>query len=242
MNTKLILGLAVGAIVGFTAGFLIANSLNKSAIEAAKTEAAVADPGNGATAQGASKVELSNEEIKAKIAEADKNAGNFEYQKTLGLALYTYAAMKQEAGLLEDVLKLLDRAYKLNGDDYDVIVSLANVNFDLGQLKKDESYNARARELYQKALTKNEKDARVRTDLGLTYLQGARPENDKAIEELMKALGLDPSNEKALQYLSQAYAAKGDTDDARRVLEALRKINPQSPAIPDLEARIAPAK
>ncbi len=240
MNTKLILGLVVGLIVGFAAGFLIANSLNKAAIDAATTAQSGGNPKAGAAPAGGSKVELSDEEIKAKLAEADKNADNFEYQKTLGLALYTYAAMKQDASLLEDVARLLDRAYKLNADDYDVIVSLANINFDLGQLKKDDSFNKQARELYQKALTKNEKDVKVRTDLGLTYLQGAAPDNDAAIGELKTALEQDPNNEKTLQYLSQAYAAKGDKAEARRHLEELRKINPQSPAIPDLEARVNP--
>ena len=240
MNTKVLIGGITGLLIGLIAGFLVANSLNKSEIEAARSELAAAK--NASSAQkGGSKVELSDEEIRAKMAEADKNADNFEYQKTLGLALYTYAAMKQQASLLEDVQRLLDRAYKLNGEDYDVIVSLANVSFDLGQIKKDDSQNTKARELYQKALSKNEKDANVRTDLGLTYLQASKPDSDAAIAELNKALELDPNNEKALRYMTQAQASKGDTAKAKEYLEKLRTADPHNPAIPELEARVGPS-
>lgn len=237
MNVKILTGAAAGLILGFAAGFLVANSLNKSELEAARTELVTLRQGQTAPAGGSS-VELSDKEIRDKVAEADSNPGNFEYQKTLGLALYTYAAMKQDAALLGDVEKLLDRAYNLNPDDYDVIVSLANISFDLGRLNKDEKYNQRARELYGKALAKNEKDARVRTDLGLTYLSGSDPEPGKAVVELKRALEIDPRNEKALQYITQAYTESGEKEDAKKALEELRKVNPESEAIAELEMRL----
>lgn len=239
MKGKIIAAVAAGLAAGFAVGFLVANSLNKSELEAARTELATLRSAGGPSGPQNSSVELSDEEIRAKIADADKNAGNFEYQKTLGLALYTYAAMKQEARLLEDVARLLDRAYQLNGDDYDVIVSLANVKFDLGQLKKDDSLNSNARELYFKALSKNEKDVRVQTDLGLTYLLAASPDNAKAIEELKKSLEIDPKYEKGLQYMTQALAASGEKEEARKYLGQLREINPDNPAINDLEVRVS---
>lgn len=239
MKGKIIAAVAAGLAAGVAIGFLVANSLNKSELEAARTELASLRSTGGTANPQQSSVELSDEEIRAKIADADKNAGNFEYQKTLGLALYTYAAMKQEARLLEDVAKLLERAYQLNSDDYDVIVSLANVSFDLGQLKKEDVLNARARELYIKALSKNEKDVRVQTDLGLTFLLAASPDNAKAVAELKKALEIDPKYEKGVQYITQALAASGDKEQARKYLEQLREINPDNSSLNDLELRVS---
>ncbi len=237
MNFKLIAAAAVGILAGFAVGFVIANSLNRNELERMRAELAAGSEGTQNTSKGTS-VELSDEEIRAKIAEADKNADNFEFQKTLGMALYTYAAMKQEAGLLEDVARLLDRAHALNGDDYDVIVSLANVNFDLGQLKKEDDRNRSARELYEKALAKNGRDTRVLTDLGLTYLLANEPDPGKAVAELKKALEIDPKNPKALQYVIQALAKSGKKEEAKTYLENLREADPQNPALKDLEMRV----
>ncbi|HUF05173.1 MAG TPA: tetratricopeptide repeat protein [Aridibacter sp.] len=238
MNTKIIAAAFIGIVAGFTAGFLIANSLNRSELEAAKTEAAQLNRSSAPPRSRAENMELSDEEIRAKIAEADRIADNFEFQKTLGLALYTYAAMKQDARLLEDVAKLLERAHNLNPDDYDVLVSLGNVSFDLGQIRKDEALNEKARELYRKALAKNEKDANVKSSLGVSFLASQEPEPQKAIEELNSAVGIDPRNIKALRYLAQAYAETGDKENAAKYLAELKKVDPENPAIAELEKRI----
>ncbi|MCO6510584.1 MAG: tetratricopeptide repeat protein [Aridibacter famidurans] len=238
MNTKIIAAAVIGILAGFAAGFLIANSLNRSELEAAQAEAAQLRRSSPSAGTRAENMELSDEEIRKKIAEADQNADNFQYQKTLGLALYTYAAMKQDARLLEDVAKLLERAHKLNPDDYDVLVSLGNISFDLGQIKKDEALNEKARDLYRNALTKNEKDANVRTSLGVSFLAAQNPDPKKAIEELTAAIEIDPKNDKALRYLAQAYAEAGDKENGAKYLEELKKIDPENPAVAELEKKI----
>lgn len=238
MNKKIIAAAVIGIVAGFAAGFLIANSLNRSELAAAQAEASELRRSASPPGSRAQNMELSDEEIRAKIAEADQNSDNFQYQKTLGLALYTYAAMKQDARLLEEVAKLLDRAHKLNPDDYDVLVSLGNISFDLGQIKKDESLNERARELYRNALSKNEKDANVRTSLGVSYLASQNADPKKAIEELNAAVEIDPKNDKALRYLAQAYADSGDKENAARFLEELKKVDPENPAVAELEQKI----
>ena len=237
MRTKLIAVAAAGLLVGFAAGFLVANSLNRSELDAVRSQLATAGNAGPAGTQPSS-MELSAEEIRAKIAEADQNPENFGYQKTLGLALYTYAAMKQDAVLLEDVAKLLGRAYELNPNDYDVLVSYGNVSFDLGRIRKDEKLNLRARELYNEALKKNEKDANVRTSLGVSFLETENPDPGEAIEQLKAAVGIDPKNGKALRYLAKAYDENGDMESAAKFLKELKTVDPEDPAIPELEKKI----
>ena len=77
--------------------------------------------------------ELSKEEIRKKIVDAEENQNNFTFQKELGLALYRYAIMKRDQELVSEVVKLLERANKLNPKDYDVLVSLGNAHFDIGR-------------------------------------------------------------------------------------------------------------
>lgn len=237
MNTKIIAAAVIGIVAGFAAGFLIANSLNRSELEASQAEAAQLKRSSAPPGSRAENMELSDDEIRAKIAEADQNADNFQYQKTLGLALYTYAAMKQDARLLEDVARLLERAHSLNPDDYDVLVSFGNISFDLGQIKKDESLNEKARELYRSALAKNGMDANVKTSLGVSFLASRSPEPQKAIEELSAAVKIDPKNDKALRYLAQAYADVGDKGNASKYLQELKKIDPDNPAIAEIEKK-----
>lgn len=238
MRSKLFIAAVIGILAGFTAGFLVANALNRNEIESAKAEASALRNAPPSKPNKQSKMELSKEELQAKIAEADKNADNFRYQKTLGMALYTYAAMKQDSNLLQDVARLLERAHKLNPDDYDVLVSLGNVRFDLGQVKKDEKLNLEARDLYGKALEKNGRDVSVRTDLGLTFLLNTTPQPEKAIKELNAALALDPKNEKALQYITQAYVDAGDRQNARKYLKELKEVDPQNPSVAELEGKV----
>lgn len=237
MNLKLIAAAAAGIAVGFATGFMVANSLNKSELDAVRTELAAAKT-TGSEVAGRSSMELSAEEIRKKVAEAEANPGNFEFQKMLGGALYRYAVMKQDAALLEDVAKMLGRAYDLNPDDYDVLVSYGNISFDLGQLKKDKGLNERARELYRKALEKNPKDGNVRTSLGVSYLETEDPDPKKALDELTAAVEIDPKNGKALRYLVMAYTEAGDKENAAKYLSQLKEADPEDPSIADLEKKI----
>ena len=77
---------------------MLANALNKKELldlkaenDRLKTSPPPTEETNGQ--------ELSDEEIKQKIAEADKNPENFNYQKNLGIGLYRYATIKQNPAL-----------------------------------------------------------------------------------------------------------------------------------------------
>src|SRR6187551_2370736 len=114
MDKNTVMFVIIAALAGFIAGFVLANKLNGS--EMATLRAGVAQPAPPSNTAPAAPVgnrpedTLSTEEIKAKIAEADKNPGNFSFQKDLGVALYKYGAMKQDESLLEEAVRILERA------------------------------------------------------------------------------------------------------------------------------------
>jgi len=196
----------------------------------------------GSTAQstpGAADQNLSPEEIKAKIAEADANSGDFSFQKNLGLGLYRYAAMKQDDMLLEEARRILDRARSINASDFDVLVGLGNAQFDIGFYRKDAASFQAARDTYSKALTIRPDDADVQTDLGLTYFLQDPPAYDKAEQELKKVGNKNPRHERSLQFLVQVYTRQNRPSDARSTLEKLKSLNPAHPAIAELSTMVA---
>lgn len=237
-NSSVLLSI-IGVLLGFAGGFLVANALNRSQINQLLSENGQLKNQQSEPKGNQQSIELSENEIRSKIDEAEKNPENFTFQKKLGLAFYRYAASKQDAALLAEVATLLDRAHKLNPDDYQVIVSLGNVNFDLGQLKKDSGRNLQAREVYQKALKKNPKDIDVITDFGLTYLLSGNPDVERATVELKKALEQDAKHERALLYMAQAQIELKNSDEGANYLEKLKRVNPKYPGLSEMEKKLS---
>lgn len=227
----------LGVLISFAGGFLLANAFNRSEIERVQTENTRLQKAKDPESAAEKGFELSNKEIEAKIAEAESNQGDFAFQKGLGLALYRYSAVKGDKKLLDNVKELLERAYKINPDDYQVIVSLGNVHYDLGQINSEEENNLRAREFYARALEKNAKDTNVRTDYALTFLLTRSPDRKKAIAEFQKALSENPKNEKALAYISQAYRESGEREKVSEFVAKLREVNPKNPMLAELEGK-----
>ncbi len=236
MDKKFLWLSIVGVLISFAGGFLIANTLNRSEMERIRAENTRLQKQQDPKKKNEEGLNLSDKEIKERLAEAEKNPKEFAFQKGLGLALYQYSAVKQDTNLLGEVRTLLDRAHKINSDDYQVIVSLANINYDLGQIKKDEKSNLRSRELYEKALTRNPKDSNVRSDYGLTFLLSESPDRKKAVEEFEKALADNPKNEKALIYTSQSHIELGNKEKAAEFIAKLKKVNPKSKRIAEFES------
>lgn len=134
MHRKTLAFVIVAAVGGFIAGFWLANSINRSAATVATPPAA-----NNSASNSPSAPDLTDAEIRAKIAEADKNPDNLTFQCDLGTSLYRYAAMKQDAALLADAARILERAAALDAKDFDVLVALGNAHFDIGFFKKTTS-------------------------------------------------------------------------------------------------------
>jgi tetratricopeptide (TPR) repeat protein len=199
-----------------------------------------------------SQASLTEEEIRQKIAEADANPGNIQFQKGLALGLYRYASMKREPKWLSEVAKLLNRVHEKNPRDYNTLVSLGNIYFDLGReaaqndangTKTDSNQNfKKARDFYQKALQINPDDTDTRTDLGLTYLLESPPDNEKARDELQKSLQENPADEKALVNIIRVHLNSGNGGQAEEFLGKLKQVNAKNEALPELETQILQSK
>ncbi|GIU83104.1 MAG: tetratricopeptide repeat protein [Acidobacteria bacterium] len=226
MNKKALAISIVAVLISFIGGFLLANALNKRELDRLRQENAKLQSENR-------NLTLSDEEIQAKLTEADRKADDFNFQKSLGIALYRYSIISQEPKYLTDVAKLLERASNANPNDFETLAALGDVNFDLGQIKKDNSYYEKARKAYQEALKIRPKDADVQNSIGATYLLSEPPDHEKAIAEFQKALTINPNHEKSLENLIRAYLAQGKNKEAEEVKSRLREVNPQNQILAD---------
>jgi len=235
MNKK-IFWLSIAAVIAsFIGGFITANSLNRKDLSTLRAENENLKNSQTATSKNNEELSLTEAEIRSRIAEADRNPNNFGFQKNLGLALYNYATMKQDTELLAEVSRVLTRVYENNPSDYEAIVALGNINFDVGYFKKNNENLQKAREFYQKALKQKPKSADVQTDLGLTYFLSNPPETDAAIVEFRKALEANPKNEKTLEVLTQALLTQNKRDEAEKYIVRLREINPNNQILTTVE-------
>jgi tetratricopeptide (TPR) repeat protein len=231
--------------IGFAGGFLFANALNRSELlqlRAANEQLKGVVPPVGQPAAQQPETTLSPEEIKAKITEADANPSDIRFQKGLGLALYSYGALKKDVELLNEAARILERANGLDGQDLSIAVALGNAHFDAGYFGKDNGRLALSREAYGKALQLKPDDPDILTDVGLSYFLETPPQDERAAAEFQRVLGIDPKHEKALIFLVQSYARLGRISEAQASVERLRGVNPTSEAIPDLTAKIDEAK
>ena len=242
MNGSSTAFIILALIAGFTGGFLLANKLNGSEIASLRAQIGQQPTANSNQSQPNGDTALTTDELKAKIAEADRNPTNFVYQKNLGVSLYRYASMKQDNELLGESIRILTRANSLDGRDFDVLVALGNAHFDVGFFKKNLSSFLTARDVYTKALDIKPGDADVRTDLGISYFVQEPPAYDKAIAELQKVLSAEPKHNRALQFLVQVYTKQGKLPDAEKALAKLKEANPNEPAISDLASQLSAAR
>jgi tetratricopeptide (TPR) repeat protein len=234
----ILIAIATG-LAGFIAGFMLANTLNRSEMAMKTLPVGQQAPTQQAGNTSANSTTLSPEEIKARIDSADRNPEDFSFQKNLGLSLYRYSSLKQDGSILPDAIRIMQRALDLDPADRDLQVGLGNAHFDVGYYNKDNAGFERARGFYNKALARQPGDADVRTDLALTYYLQQPPDLDTAVKELEKGLAADPKHERSLQFLVQTYVKKNDIAKANETLNRLKAANPSNPAIGELTNMIA---
>jgi tetratricopeptide (TPR) repeat protein len=239
MDKRTILAAAIGLIVGATGGFLVANGLNRSELTELRGKAAQNSNLSENGVRPHDDLTIGDDEIRSKIAQADADPANFNYQKDLGGALYRYASMKNDSKLAAEALRILERAYSLDPKNYDVTVDLGNAYFDAGFAAKDRTRFEKAQELYEKALLVRPGDADVRTDLGISYLLIQPPVYKTAIDEFQKVLNSNPGHERAQLFLTKAYIQMGNWPKADDSLAKLKALNPKNSGIDDLAAQIA---
>lgn len=239
MNGKA-LGLSILAVIlSFIGGFILANALNKTELETLRTENSRLKTNSATSDSKESETSLSDEEIRNKLAEADQNPSNFQVQKTFGTALYQYGAMKQDAKLIAESARLLERAYQNNPADKDTAITLGHAYFDVGYYNKNNENLAKARQIYTKVLENSPKETDIRNDLGLTYFLQTPPDLEKAATEMKKALETNPKHEKSLLFLVQIYIKQNKMQDAESYLVKLKEINPNTPSLADIQQQLA---
>lgn len=219
-------------------GFVLANYVGGREGATAQTSAAVAPSNANAANANTSGQAISEKEIREAIQTTDARAGDIDLQKRFGLALYAYVNQTRDPRFLPDAVRFLKRAVEADPKDLSTTVSLGNALFDLGQLGEPARFNE-ARQYYEKALELNPKDVSVRTDLGLTYYYGEPSDPQSAIREYRKSLEIDARHEQTLQNLATALIKTGNRKEAEKIIETLRSVNPQNPALPDLETLLA---
>ncbi len=104
------------------------------------------------------------------------------------------------------------------GDDYYQAYSLA---LEQG---KQQAYAAKARELFEKVLSKDPTNLEVKTKMAMTYMTSSNPM--QGIQMLMEVLKKDPENQLALFNMGMLSIQSGQYDKAIERLERLVKINP----------------
>jgi tetratricopeptide (TPR) repeat protein len=229
-----------GVVLGFLLGFVLANSINRSEINSlhSQLESSHAAVQTAVSGDPSDEDLLSPEEIRAKVAEADQNPTNSAYQKNLGLALYKYGAMRNDADVISEAARILDRAATLLPNDRDVVVGAGNAWFDVGYIKKDNPSLEKARDAYQRSLAKNPKDADLTTDIAMTYFLSTPPDDARAVDGFKRAIVIDPRNEKALEFIIQSLTRQGNKQEAEKYLGQLRESHPSNQSITGLSAQI----
>ncbi len=234
MNTKALIISITAVALSFLGGFFIANALNRAEMEGLKKEnerlTGIAKEAEQRSTEGT----LTNEEIRAKIDEADKNPDNVKFNTDLGIALYRYAAMKKDVELLGESGRILERVSAKEPKNADVLVTLGNAKFDIANFGNQNALFAEARSIYEKVVPLRPDDANVQTDIALTYFLTQPPNLEKAVAAFEKAVAKDPKNERAIQFMIQTQWQKGDLENAMVTLEKLKTVNNLNPAIPEL--------
>ena len=225
----------LSVIAAFAGGFWLANYLNRSEITSLRSSGEQSRSDLEETNRSTQELTLSNAEIDTKLKEAEQNAGNFSFQKGLGLGLYRYGAMRQDKAIIEKAIPVIERANALDPSDVDVLVGLGNAYFDMGYFGKENKDFETARTYYAKALVKRPRDVEIITDLGLTFYLQQPPKYDEALAEFERALSIEPKHEKTLDFTIRTLSSL--RKDTKEYVERLRSINPNSAVLNDPSAQ-----
>jgi tetratricopeptide (TPR) repeat protein len=231
MNAKVAVIVLVAILGAFYGGFYLANSLNGAEFARLQAENEQLRKNKGAAPADQ---ELSADEIRARIKEADDNPTNINFQKNLGLALLSYGVSKQDVALIREVTRLLARAHDATPSDFDVVVGLGNAYYDIASLDRTDAGFITARDFYEKALVIKPDAAGVRADLGSTYVFVTTPDFTRANTELTKALATEPKNPRILQLMTQAMIKQGRMEEAEKFGGELKALNPNAPGVTEL--------
>ncbi len=211
-----LLGLLLGAIIGF----FVTNSINqngtgpRSGPITSQPAANSAADSMAAVQNAIEKARQAPNDVKAQMAAAD-----------------LFSRIQR----FDQAIDLLKKANEIEPDNVDVMVKLGNTSFDAGKYADAERW-------YAAALMKDPDELNVRTDMGLTYIFGDKPDVDRAIKEFKRVLDADPNHSQALQNLTVAYTRKSDAAGAEATLAKLEKADPNNSALAKLREEVGKLK
>ena len=225
---KILFGIG-GLVIGLVIGFFSANYLNRNA-EMTETVTAQNPAAFNEQVHSADIKEPSSTTAKAlpevqETLDAAKNQPNdFDAQVKAG---DLYIKIKG----FEKAAEFYEKAQKIKPNDFGILAKIGNTYFDAEQFEKAQVW-------YEKALEQKE-DLSVRTDLGVTFVQRANPDYERAVKEFEIALKTNPNHETTLYNLGAAYFKKGDAEKAQETLSKLEQINPNGELAKKLKGTIS---
>ncbi|HEX8567470.1 MAG TPA: tetratricopeptide repeat protein [Pyrinomonadaceae bacterium] len=230
-----------GLLIGLVIGFWIANSVNRNFPPPLVNQNPISLQQTKAPENSGEK--LSPDEIKAAFAAAENRKEDAVFQKNLGLALSRYAKVQSDSSFLPELITLLERANRLSNEkDTDILTTLGDVYFIQAREKSEAGLYEKARSLYQSAVRLRPDNADIKRAYASTFLFSKPAKPEAAITELNSILKQNPSDEDALQLLVLALIQTNKVEIAGQKLSELKKINPDNPAVPDLEAQLTQNK
>lgn len=253
-NTRMALIVLAGTVLGFIAGFALANGINRQeqdklraqlaqqggpqgAKSPAANDARTARPQN-ASGGGEEMPTLTPEQLKNAVAKADESPSDAELQRKVGQALYVYAWQAGNASILPDVARILKRAHDLDPKNFETALMAGDAHFLIARNGGDSKPLVDARKFYEDALASKPDDVEARTKYGMTYFYDKPPDAQRAIKEYRRALQTDPHNEIPLQNLADALIETGNLDEAEKRLNELQQANAGNQELPRLRARL----
>ncbi len=223
---KYILTGIIGLLVGLIIGFVSANRLNENQNTAQNPTDTNSNPQFNQQIHSADIKEQSPNS--SMIPDVQKVLDKAKNEPENAQAQIEAGDMYSKIGRFDEAVSFYENAQKSKPKDFQTNVKLANAFFDSNQFEK-------AAEFYEKTLEINPNDVGARTDLGITFVERANPDFDRAIKEFETSLKNDPKHEPTLYNLSVAYFKKGETEKARDILKQLEAASPNSKLIERLK-------
>ncbi|HLM59797.1 MAG TPA: tetratricopeptide repeat protein [Pyrinomonadaceae bacterium] len=217
-KNNFLFGIVIGLIAGLAIGFFVANSINRNSQLAASQSPTNAPFLNQQVQNASVKDQPATGGMLPDITEALDKAknelNNFEAQMKAG-------DMYLRIRSFDKAEPFFDQAERLNPSRYEDIVSLGNAYFDIRKYEKAEKW-------YERALKQKPDDTNVRTDYGITFVERANPDLDRAVKEFQTSLAANPKHEPTLYNLAVAHFKKGNAEESNKVLTQLETVNPNS--------------
>jgi len=219
-------------ISGLAIGFIVAFSWTRSYNNAMISEGQSRTSETGAAAPaGAAGEQAGMSAVREKIERAKNNPGDFNAQ-------IDAAELYNQIGRFNEVVPLLERAYKIDG----ARAASMDIPIFLAHYYSEQKGYANAEKWYRAELDAKPKDADTLIELGATFIDREPPQPDKAIEYLQSVLKTSPNNAHALVHLTQAYLLKKDGRAAEDSLTKAKQADPGNKMIPDLEKQVSALK